>query len=187
MSPPQGSGDAFHCELVGSLQLEDTGIFCFEMVCGVFVGFFLKLQDLINLAVCCLFQSEVTRKLSPVFLSSSFSFSLKEDFARHAHPFQNLIIDNLNLSNVTHISNCKIINMTKFRLIGHPAQLGWRGEPSGILRVIGLCLFLNRRHNVTDLQEFNSSVNLTVTKSFSVAESLTLSYQLPPLLKQYGR
>lgn len=66
--------------------------------------------------------------------------------------------------------------MTKFRLIEHPAQLGWQGEPSGILRVIGLCLFLNQQHNVTDLQEFNSSVNLTVTKSFSVAESLTLSY-----------
>jgi len=66
--------------------------------------------------------------------------------------------------------------MTKFRLIGHPAQLLSQGEPSGILSIIGLCLFLNRRRNVTDLQEFNSSVNLTVTKSFSVAESLTLSY-----------
>lgn len=123
-----------------------------------------------------LFQSEVPHKLSTLFLSSSLSFSLTEDFARHVHPFQNLIVDNLNFSNVTHISNCKIINMTKFRLIGHPAQLGWWGEPSGILRVIGLCLFLDQRHNVTDLQEFNSSVNLTVTKSFSVAESLTLSY-----------
>lgn len=128
------------------------------------------------MVVSHLFQSEVTRKLSPVFLSFSLSFSLTEDFASHVHPFQNLIVDNLNFSNVTHISNCKIINTIKFRLIGHLAQLGRQGEPSGIRRVIGLCLFLNRWHNVTDLQEFNSSVNLTVTKSFSVAESLTLSY-----------
>lgn len=80
------------------------------------------------------------------------------------------------LSNVIHMSNYKIINTTKFRWIGHPVQLLLPREPSGILSVIGLCLFLHQQHNVTDLQEFNSSVNLTVTESSSLAQSLTLSY-----------
>ena len=84
---------------------------------------------------------------------------------RYTALFQNLITGNFHLSNEAHVSNCKIINMTKFRLIEHPASvLGWR-EPCGICSLIDLCVFLPRPHNVTDLQEFNSSANLTVTES----------------------
>ena len=41
----------------------------------------------------------------------------------HVLPFPIASTGNLNLSNVTHISNCEIINMTKFRLIEHPVPL----------------------------------------------------------------
>lgn len=88
---------------------------------------------------------------------------------------QNLITGNFHLSSVAHVSNCKIINMTKFRLIEHPTSVLVR-EPCGIWSLIDLCVFLPRPHNVTDLQEFNSSVNLTVTGELLARASLALSY-----------
>lgn len=74
-------------------------------------------------------------------------------------------VGNFSLSSASHVSNHQIRNMTKIQI--NRASVRCNSvceEPSRIQSTIGLCLFFHQSHNVTDLQEFNWSGNLTVMK-----------------------
>lgn len=61
-------------------------------------------------------------------------------------------------------------------MAGASGVLSGRARALGIAEHNGLCLFLHQQHNVADLQEFNSSGNLTVTKSRWLVQWPTPSY-----------